>query len=72
MQAISIDIIMDNTIDESMLCELYKNQSPYISVSGKIEIACGVDVHNKFIVATIHSSDGLKLQADSIQTWKSF
>jgi hypothetical protein len=25
-------------------------------------MACGVDVHNKFIVATILSSDGLKLQ----------
>jgi transposase len=32
-------------------------------MSGKREIACGVDVHNKFIVATILSSDGLKLQA---------
>jgi transposase len=31
-------------------------------MSGKKEIACGVDVHNKFIVATILSSDGLKLQ----------
>jgi len=31
-------------------------------MSGKREIACGVDVHNKFIVATIPSSDGLKLQ----------
>jgi transposase len=31
-------------------------------MSGKSEIACGVDVHNKFIVATILSSDGLKLQ----------
>ena len=31
-------------------------------MSGKREIACGVDVHNKFIVATILSSDGLKLQ----------
>jgi transposase len=29
---------------------------------GKREIACGVDVHNKFILATILSSDGLKLQ----------
>jgi len=32
-------------------------------MSGKREIACGVDVHNKFIVATILSSDGMKLQA---------
>ena len=32
-------------------------------MSGKREIACGVDVHNKFIVATILSSDGLKLQS---------
>src|SRR5512137_2039476 len=31
-------------------------------MSGKREIACGVDVHNQFIVATILSSDGLKLQ----------
>jgi Transposase len=31
-------------------------------MSEKREIACGVDVHNKFIVATILSSDGLKLQ----------
>lgn len=31
-------------------------------MSGKREVACGVDVHNKFIVATILSSDGLKLQ----------
>jgi hypothetical protein len=31
-------------------------------MSGKREIACGVDEHNKFIVATIRSSDGLKLQ----------
>jgi len=31
-------------------------------MSGKREIACGVDVHNKFILATILSSDGLKLQ----------
>jgi transposase len=31
-------------------------------MSGKKEIACGVDVHNKFIMATILSSDGLKLQ----------
>jgi hypothetical protein len=31
-------------------------------MSGKREIACGVDVHNKFIVATILSSDGLKFQ----------
>ncbi len=31
-------------------------------MSGKREIACGVDVHSKFIVATILSSDGLKLQ----------
>jgi len=31
-------------------------------MSGKREIACGVDVHNKFIVATILSSDGIKLQ----------
>jgi transposase len=31
-------------------------------MSGKREIACGVDVHNKFIVATVLSSDGLKLQ----------
>jgi transposase len=31
-------------------------------MSGKREIACGVDVHKKFIVATILSSDGLKLQ----------
>lgn len=31
-------------------------------MSGKREIACGVDVHNKFIVTTILSSDGLKLQ----------
>ena len=31
-------------------------------MSGKREIACGVDVHNRFIVATILSSDGLKLQ----------
>ena len=31
-------------------------------MSGKREIACGVDVHNKFIVATILSTDGLKLQ----------
>ena len=31
-------------------------------MSGKREIACGVDIHNKFIVATILSSDGLKLQ----------
>lgn len=31
-------------------------------MSGKREIACGVDAHNKFIVATILSSDGLKLQ----------
>ena len=31
-------------------------------MSGKREIACGVDVHNKFIMATILSSDGLKLQ----------
>jgi len=32
-------------------------------MSGKREIACGVDVHNEFIVATILSSDGFKLQA---------
>lgn len=32
-------------------------------MSGKREIACGVDVHNKFIVATILSSEGMKLQA---------
>jgi transposase len=31
-------------------------------MSGKREIACGVDVHKKFILATILSSDGLKLQ----------
>ena len=31
-------------------------------MSGEKEIACGVDVHNKFILATILSSDGLKLQ----------
>lgn len=31
-------------------------------MSGKREKACGVDVHNKFIVATILSSDGLRLQ----------
>jgi transposase len=31
-------------------------------MSGKREIACGVDVHSKFILATILSSDGLKLQ----------
>ena len=31
-------------------------------MSGKREIACGVDVHNRFIVATILSSDGMKLQ----------
>lgn len=31
-------------------------------MSGKREIACGVDVHNRFIMATILSSDGLKLQ----------
>ncbi len=31
-------------------------------MSGKREVACGVDVHNKFIVATILSSEGLKLQ----------
>jgi len=31
-------------------------------MSGKREIACGVDVHNKFIVATILSSDGLRVQ----------
>jgi len=31
-------------------------------MSGKREVACGVDVHNKFIVATILSSDDLKLQ----------
>jgi transposase len=31
-------------------------------MSGKREIACGVDVHNKFIVATILSSNDLKLQ----------
>jgi transposase len=31
-------------------------------MSGKREIACGVDVHSKFILATIISSDGLKLQ----------
>lgn len=31
-------------------------------MSGKREIACRVDVHNQFIVATILSSDGLKLQ----------
>jgi transposase len=31
-------------------------------MSGKREIACGVDVHNSFIVATILSSDGMKLQ----------
>ena len=31
-------------------------------MSGKREIACGVDVHNKFILATILSSGGLKLQ----------
>ena len=31
-------------------------------MSGKREIACVVDVHNKFIVATILSSDGLKFQ----------
>lgn len=31
-------------------------------MSGKKEIACGVDVHNKFIMATILSSGGLKLQ----------
>jgi transposase len=31
-------------------------------MSGKREIACGVDVHKNFIVATIHSTDGLKLQ----------
>jgi transposase len=32
-------------------------------MSGKREIACGVDVHNQFIVATILSSDGLRLQS---------
>ena len=32
-------------------------------MSGKREIACGVDVHNKFVMATILSSDGLKLQS---------
>ncbi len=31
-------------------------------MSGKREIACGVDMHSKFILATILSSDGLKLQ----------
>lgn len=31
-------------------------------MSGKREIACGVDVHSKFLLATILSSDGLKLQ----------
>jgi transposase len=31
-------------------------------MSGKKEIACGVDVHSSFIVATILSSDGMKLQ----------
>ena len=31
-------------------------------MSGEKEIACGVDVHNKFILATILSSGGLKLQ----------
>jgi hypothetical protein len=31
-------------------------------MSGKREIACRVDVHNRFIVATILSNDGLKLQ----------
>jgi transposase len=31
-------------------------------MSGKREIACGVDVHSRFIVATILSSDGLRLQ----------
>jgi transposase len=31
-------------------------------MSGKREIACGVDVHKNFIVATILSTDGLKLQ----------
>ena len=41
-------------------------------MSGKREIACGVDVHNKFIVATILSSDGLNFKIDSIQTWKTF
>ena len=29
---------------------------------GKKEIVCGVDVHNKFILATILYSSGLKLQ----------
>jgi transposase len=32
-------------------------------MSGKREIACGVDVHKKFIVATILSSDGLRFQS---------
>jgi len=31
-------------------------------MSGKREMACGVDLHKKFIVATILSSDGLKFQ----------
>lgn len=31
-------------------------------MSGKREIAYGVDVHNRFIMATILSGDGLKLQ----------
>ncbi len=31
-------------------------------MSGKREKACGVDVHSKFIMATILSTDGLKLQ----------
>jgi transposase len=31
-------------------------------MSGKREIACGVDVHKRFIIATILSTDGLKLQ----------
>ena len=31
-------------------------------MSGKREIACGIDVHKKFILATILSSDGLKFQ----------
>lgn len=38
-------------------------------LSGKREIACGVDVHNKFIVAKILSSDGLKLQDRFDTTW---
>src|SRR5512136_1926929 len=43
----------------SLICP-YPNLRGHMS--GEKEIACGVDVHNKFIVATILSSGSLKLQ----------